>query len=303
VPRGRPANEFFLIRHGQVALEIAARAARRSCLPPLGEGEIVGASWLVPPYRWRFDARAVELTRARSASMPSACATSARPIIISATTMMKRFLPVLVQRLAGETRCRSSMSTGSAASERGAADPMRSAAVSRRRVRRELGRHRDARACPAAGGAPDFLPGQFNMLYAFGVGEVAISISGDPAAPAAGVHTVRNVGAVSGAIAKLGRGDGRRARTVRHGWPVASRQGQRRGVRRRRPRPGAAAPGDLPGARQRARYGRVVLLYGTRSPPDILFGTSWSAGGALDVDSRRSPSTAPTPPGAAMSAW
>src|SRR5690349_15747539 len=49
----------------------------------------------------------------------------------------------------------------------------------------------------------EFAPGQFNMLYAFGVGEVPISISGDPAKPAVLVHTTREVGAVTRAMRGL----------------------------------------------------------------------------------------------------
>src|SRR5690242_18526042 len=52
-----------------------------------------------------------------------------------------------------------------------------------------------------------FRPGQFNMLYAFGVGEVPISISGDAREPGELVHTTRAVGAVSRAICGLGVGD------------------------------------------------------------------------------------------------
>src|ERR1700756_5378256 len=51
-----------------------------------------------------------------------------------------------------------------------------------------------------------FSAGQFNMLYAFGLGEVAISISGDPAEEDRIVHTIRGVGAVSGALTRLRRG-------------------------------------------------------------------------------------------------
>src|SRR5215469_18260747 len=51
-----------------------------------------------------------------------------------------------------------------------------------------------------------FLPGQFNMLYVFGVGEVPISLSGDPAKTERLVHTVRAVGAVTQAIRSLKRG-------------------------------------------------------------------------------------------------
>ena len=52
-----------------------------------------------------------------------------------------------------------------------------------------------------------FAPGQFNMLYAFGLGEVPISISGDPLRPAVPTHTVRAVGPTTRALEKLRRGD------------------------------------------------------------------------------------------------
>jgi CRP-like cAMP-binding protein len=58
------ANQFYLIRHGKVALEVYA--AERGSVPimTVNEGEVLGWSWLFAPYRWQFDARAVELTRA-----------------------------------------------------------------------------------------------------------------------------------------------------------------------------------------------------------------------------------------------
>jgi CRP/FNR family cyclic AMP-dependent transcriptional regulator len=61
---GEEANQFYLIRHGKVALEVSAPGRGPIIILTLGEGEVLGWSWLVPPYRWRFDARAVELTRA-----------------------------------------------------------------------------------------------------------------------------------------------------------------------------------------------------------------------------------------------
>src|SRR5262249_38731061 len=66
-----------------------------------------------------------------------------------------------------------------------------------------------------------FLPGQFNMLYVFGAGEVPISMSGDPAHPGSVTHTVRAVGAVTKAMSKLKRGDaiGVRGPFGAH-WPV-----------------------------------------------------------------------------------
>ena len=80
-----PADWFYLIRHGRVALEIAAPGRGAVQFETLGEGEIVGLSWLLPPYRWGFDARAIELVRAIALDA-RACATSARPTTTSATS-------------------------------------------------------------------------------------------------------------------------------------------------------------------------------------------------------------------------
>jgi len=95
---GEPANEFFVIRHGHVALEIVAPGQAPLVFATLGQGEIVGASWLVPPYRWTFDARAVELTRA--IGIDAACLRGKCEADHDlGYAMMKRFLSVLVQRL------------------------------------------------------------------------------------------------------------------------------------------------------------------------------------------------------------
>ncbi len=117
-----------------------------------------------------------------------------------------------------------------------------------------------------------FAPGQFNMLTVFGVGEVPISFSGDPAEPGRLVHTVRAVGPVSKALSRLGPGDviGLRG-PFGAGWPMAEAVG----------RDVVVVAGGLGLAplrpvlyrllAERSRYGKIVLLYGTRSPDDILF--------------------------------
>ena len=98
VQEGEPANEFFLIRHGRVALEIHSPGRAPIIFATLGEGEIVGASWLIPPYKWMFDARALEVTRA--IGIDAACL---RGKIESdhnfGYEIMKRFLPIFVKRL------------------------------------------------------------------------------------------------------------------------------------------------------------------------------------------------------------
>lgn len=117
-----------------------------------------------------------------------------------------------------------------------------------------------------------FAPGQFNMLTAFGVGEVPIGISGDPAAPDHFVHTIRAVGPVSSALARLSPGDALGIRgPFGVGWPMVEAAGRDvvvvaggLGLAPLRP-----ALYRLLGERE--RYGQIVLIYGARSPSDILF--------------------------------
>ncbi|HEV2350122.1 MAG TPA: cyclic nucleotide-binding domain-containing protein [Terriglobia bacterium] len=61
---GDKAENFYLIREGKVALELHAPGRGTISILTLEAGEILGWSWLVPPYRWKFDARTVEPTRA-----------------------------------------------------------------------------------------------------------------------------------------------------------------------------------------------------------------------------------------------
>jgi CRP/FNR family cyclic AMP-dependent transcriptional regulator len=93
-----PADEFFVIRHGRVALEIVAPGQAPIVFSTLHDGDVVGAAWLVPPYRWMFDARAMELTRAigfDAACLRGKC--EADPKL--GYEMMKLFLPMLVKGL------------------------------------------------------------------------------------------------------------------------------------------------------------------------------------------------------------
>jgi CRP/FNR family transcriptional regulator, cyclic AMP receptor protein len=61
---GEEADLFYLIRHGKVALELASPARVALTVQTVSDGEILGWSWLIPPYHWHFTARAVEQTRA-----------------------------------------------------------------------------------------------------------------------------------------------------------------------------------------------------------------------------------------------
>lgn len=117
-----------------------------------------------------------------------------------------------------------------------------------------------------------FLAGQFNMLTAFGVGEIPISFSGDPAEPQRIVHTIRAVGAVSSALAHLDTGATLALRgPFGNGWPMAEARG--RDVVLIAGGLGLAPlrPALYQLLAERARYGHITLLYGTRSPAEILF--------------------------------
>jgi NAD(P)H-flavin reductase len=119
---------------------------------------------------------------------------------------------------------------------------------------------------------PDFAPGQFNMLTVFGIGEVPISLSGDPAEPGRLVHTIRAVGAVSAALTRLDSGDvlGLRG-PFGMGWPMAEAAGRDLVIVAGGLGLAPLRPALYRLFAERARYGKIALLYGTRSPADILF--------------------------------
>ncbi len=91
-------NQIYLIRHGVVALEIAPPGRAPVMFATEGEGDILGTSWLVPPYRWRFDARAVGLVRAIGLDAQCLRAKCEADHHLG-YEMMKRFLPELSARL------------------------------------------------------------------------------------------------------------------------------------------------------------------------------------------------------------
>ena len=68
---GEPAETFYLIRDGKVALEIAAPGRGALVVQTLGPGDVAGFSWLFDPHRWEFDGRAVE--RVLAVQMDGAC--------------------------------------------------------------------------------------------------------------------------------------------------------------------------------------------------------------------------------------
>jgi NAD(P)H-flavin reductase len=117
-----------------------------------------------------------------------------------------------------------------------------------------------------------FLPGQFNMVYVYGIGEAAISISSDPARGHTLDHTIHRVGLVTTALAQKKRGDviGIRG-PYGSSWPLDVARGKDVCI----------ASGGIGLAplrpilynimKKREDFGRVILLYGGRSPLDLLY--------------------------------
>lgn len=124
----------------------------------------------------------------------------------------------------------------------------------------------------ALGESYRFLPGQFNMVYVYGVGEAAISISSDPARTGTLDHTIHRVGLVTTALAQKKRGDliGIRG-PFGSSWPIEVA----------RDRDVCIASGGIGLAplrpviygmlKNRNAYGRIIVLYGGRSPLDLLY--------------------------------
>jgi NAD(P)H-flavin reductase len=132
-----------------------------------------------------------------------------------------------------------------------------------------------------------FKPGQFNMVYLYGIGEIPISISGDPSETRCLVHTTRAVGTVTKVMDKLKKGDSIGIRGP-YGvpWPIDEAKGKdvlivAGGIGLAPLRPAIYAI-----LKDRDKYGKVVLLYGTRTPSDILYREElerWRARFDLDV--------------------
>ena len=95
---GMAADRFYLIRHGDVALEVHVPGREPVIVETLHEGEILGWSWLVPPYKWLVDARAVQLVRAISVNAEYLRERYERDHSL-AYELFKRFIPVMAHRL------------------------------------------------------------------------------------------------------------------------------------------------------------------------------------------------------------
>ncbi len=151
-------------------------------------------------------------------------------------------------------------------------DPMLPRLFRIRRTRRETRDTFTLVLQPPEGEEFTFQPGQFNMLYHFGVGEVPISISGDPADPHNLVHTIRAVGAVTKAMQGLTRDHSLGVRGP-YGtpWPVVEAAGSDVVVITGGLGLAPLRPAIYHLLANRPEYGNVELIYGARSPQDILY--------------------------------
>ena len=124
----------------------------------------------------------------------------------------------------------------------------------------------------ARGGEFEFTPGQFNMLYVFGVGEAPISVSGNPENPERLIHTVRAVGPVTNAMRKLRTGDAIGVRgPFGVGWPVREAHGRDIVIIAGGIGLAPLRPALYRILAHREQFGTVAILYGARSSEDILY--------------------------------
>jgi NAD(P)H-flavin reductase len=131
-----------------------------------------------------------------------------------------------------------------------------------------------------------FAPGQFNMLYLPGIGEAAISISSDPADRSSVGHTVKAVGTVTDALARLGVGD----EVILRGpfgtpWPLADLRGHDVVIATGGTGLASVRAAVVHCLRERSSFGRVTLLCGATAPARLLYEREYTAwrGGGIDA--------------------
>ena len=126
-----------------------------------------------------------------------------------------------------------------------------------------------------------FSPGQFNMLYVFGVGEIPISISSDPDGSELISHTTRKVGLVTNALGKLGKGSSIGIRgPYGSSWPIDQARGKDVVVVAGGIGLAPLRPALVQLVSRRDEFNNIILLYGARSPEEMLYRKDlkdWSA--------------------------
>jgi NAD(P)H-flavin reductase len=159
------------------------------------------------------------------------------------------------------------------------------------RVRSRVAENRDSSTLqlePVGEPLPAPLPGEFMMMYAFGIGEVAISVSGVPTGTETAItHTIRSVGAVSRALhdAHPGALIGMRG-PFGTNWELAEAAGRDLVIVAGGVGLAPLRPVVLGALADRDAYGRVTLIAGSRSRDDFLFAEElqdWARAGSIDV--------------------
>ena len=183
------------------------------------------------------------------------------------------------------------MSCGAAGvRERAPADPWRAHPARVRRITPEVPGVRTYEVefrDPAVRDAYRFAAGQFNMLYLPGIGEAAISISSDAATPRRLAHTVRAVGNLTQALARLAVG----AEILLRGpfgrpWPVESLRGRHALVVGGGLGLASQRTAILEFARHRDRYASVTVLHGAKTPAGLFYAAEYDAWRAAGIDVR-----------------
>ena len=141
----------------------------------------------------------------------------------------------------------------------------------------------------------DFAPGQFNMLYLYGCGEVAISVVSDTEDSGLLMHTIRALGRITRGLTALKPGSriGLRGPFGR-GWPMTEAEGHDVVIVAGGIGLAPLRPALYHALAHRERYGRVVLLYGARTPRDMLYRKELERWRGSHHDLAMAPATAET---------
>jgi NAD(P)H-flavin reductase len=165
------------------------------------------------------------------------------------------------------------VTTIEASTEASAFDPMVPRTFTLRRTRQDTRDTYTLELEPTDGVPLRFSAGQFTMLHAFGVGEVPISISGNPTIEGPLEHTIRNVGGVTRALVAAEPGTELGVRgPFGTGWEVTDGKGGDVIIITGGIGLAPLRPAILELLSERDQYNRVVLLYGARTPEDVIFG-------------------------------
>ncbi len=138
---------------------------------------------------------------------------------------------------------------------------------------------------PEVGKKYRYLPGQFNMLYLPGIGEVAISISSDPGEPNTLLHTIREAGNVTTAISHLKKGATIGVRgPFGSAWPVDRAEGNDLIIVGGGIGLAPLRPAIYHVIRHREKYGKITILSGARSSTDLLYPEEYDEWRSHDID-------------------